>query len=273
VAGGQKISDRVKARPDFTNDLDYAVSYFRPVLQRLTIKKVSAIGVPVFLVSFPHLWTLLNRNEKWVLTLLKTKLFDSRAKFMAQYHKDTEIMECYIILDEACFVEAKTPNEIRKAIVVHEFCHFLALLYASISTTEENLRERLKERLSKIIDELTNEQVIKLYQMLNKKKLFGDEFSTFEQTKDAHFRLDCENLDLSYSDLFKNFLLSRQMFAEFFSKEVREKFFNLLKNDKLDEALDVYLGIAKTIAKEKWLPERFAIYQAIDILLNFYLKN
>jgi hypothetical protein len=68
-------------------------------------------------------------------------------------------MECYIILDEIFFTDAKVPNEIRKAVAVHEFCRFLALLYASISTTEETFKEKLKERLSKIIDELTNDQV------------------------------------------------------------------------------------------------------------------
>jgi hypothetical protein len=180
-------------------------------------------------------------------------------------------MECYIVLDTTFFINAKVPNEIRKAVAVHEFCHFLALLYASISTTEEILREKLRGRLSKIVDELTNEQVIKLYQLLNKMRPIGDDFSDFEQTKDDHFRLNCENLDLSYSDLFRNFLLSRQMFDEFFSKKYRDQFFNLLKDGKTQEALDIYLEISKTIAREKWLSEKFAINQAIDILMKFYL--
>jgi uncharacterized protein (UPF0147 family) len=259
-----------KPVPGFTKNLEDAVTYFRPILQRLSIRQESTMGTPVFLASFPHLWPLDNLG-RWVITVLKTNLVDSKAKFISQYHKKTEIMECYIILDTAFFVDSKVPNEIRKAVAVHEFCHFLALLYASISTTEEILRERLRERLSKIIDELTNEQVIKLYQLLNKMRPFGDNFSDFEQTKDDHFRLNCENLDLSYSDLFRNFLLSRQMFDEFFIKEDRERFFDLLKDGKTQEALDIYIEITKTIAKEKWLPDNFAISQAIDILMKFYL--
>jgi hypothetical protein len=200
------------------------VAYFRPVLQRLSVRQGTAIGTPVFLGSFTHLREL-DCIKKWVITILKTNLVDGKAKFISQYHKTTGIMACYIILDEVLFVEATVPNEIRKAVAVHEFCHFLALIYASISTSEETLRERLKERLSKTIDELTNEQVIKLYQLLNKMRPFGEEFSTFEQTKDEHFRLNFENFDLSYSDLFKNLLLSRQMFDEFFCNEKREFFF------------------------------------------------
>jgi hypothetical protein len=182
-------------------------------------------------------------------------------------------MECYIILDDVFFVTAKVPNEIRKAVAVHEFCHFLALIYASISTTEENLAERLKERLSKVIDDLTNEQVLKLYQLLNRIRPFSDDFSAFEQTRDDHFRLNCETLDLSYSDLFKNFLLSRQLFDEFFLKKERERFILLIKNDKIEDAYNMYIEIAKRVAKEKWLTEEFAINQAIDILTKFYLDE
>jgi hypothetical protein len=64
--------------------------------------------------------------------------------------------------------------------------------------------------------------------LLNKTKLLSDGFSAFELTRDDHFRLNCEDLDLSCSDLFKNFLLSHQMFEEFFSKKDKEQFFSLL---------------------------------------------
>jgi len=180
-------------------------------------------------------------------------------------------MECYIILDEIFFINGKVSNEIRKAIAVHEFCHFLALIYASISTTEELLRDKLRERLSKMVDVLTNEQVLKLYQLLNKVRPFSDDFSVFEQTKDDHFRLYCEDLDLSYTDLFKNFLLSQQMFNEFFPKQERERFYDLLQSEEAQEALDLYFSVADNIAIEKWLPKNFARNQAIDILMKFYL--
>jgi acyl carrier protein phosphodiesterase len=258
--------------PSIHNNLEHAVDCFRPVLQRLRIRDGASIGVPVFLASFPHLWPL-NNIDKWVITVLKTKLVDSKAKFLSQYHKNTGIMECYIILDDVFFVDAKVPNEIRKAVAVHEFCHFLALIYAGASTTEEVLQNRLRERLSKVVDVLTNEQVLKLYQLLNKVRPLADDFSAFEQTKDEHFRLDCEDLDLSYTDLFKNFLLSRRMFDEYFSNEDKVKFFNLLSDGETEEAFDLYINIAKKIAEEKWLPENFAKNQAVDILIKFYLSE
>jgi len=258
--------------PGITSNLGSAVVCFRPILQRLRIRHGDSVGVPVFLASFPQLWGF-NNISKWVITILKTNLVDSKAKFFSQYHKNSGIMECYIILDEIFFVEAKVPKETRKAVAIHEFCHFLALIYAGISTTEEVLQNKLRERLSKIVDALTNEQVLKLYQLLNEVPIFKDDFSTFEQTKDDHFRLDCEDLDLSYTDLYKNFLLSKWMFDDYFFKKDKEKFFSLLQSGKTQDALDLYLGIARKIAREKWLPEKFALNQAIDILLKFYLTE
>ena len=134
-------------------------------------------------------------------------------------------------------------------------------------------QKKLRERLSKTVDVLTNEQVLKLYQLLSKARPFTDEFSEFEQTKDDHFRLNCENLDLSYTDLFRNFLLSRRLFDEFFLKENKEIFFGFLKSGKTEDAINLYFDIARKIANEKWLPEKFAITQAIDILMKFYLTE
>lgn len=259
----------VKGLPSITNDLEYAVDYFRPILQSLQIRQ-GIFDRPVFLSAFPHLWSLDNIG-KWVITVLRANLVDSKAKFMSQYHKKSGLMECYIIIDDACLINAKVPNEIRKAVTVHEYCHFLALIYASISTTEENLSQRLRERLSKIVDALTNDQVLKLYQLLNTVRPLGDDFATFEQTKDDHFRLNCENLDLSYTDLFKNFLLSRQMFDSFFPEKDKERFSLLLRSGNIQDAFDLYIDIAKKIATDKWLPENFAINQSIDILQKFYL--
>ena len=259
-------------RPPLSTDLDCAIDYFRPILQSLQIRR-GTVGFPVFLQSFPHLWNIDN-SGKWVLTVLKAKLNDSKAKFVSKYYPNSGIMMCYIILDESCFINARAPNELRKIVVVHEFCHFLALLYACISNTEEVFKKNLKKRLSKIIDELTNDNVSELFRLLNNANLFNEEeFSIFEQTRDSHFRLNYENLDLSYTELFRNFMLSRQMFDDFFSRADRDNFSNLLKSGNVQEAFDLYINIAKRIAQEKWLPEKFALSQAVYILINYYLNN
>jgi hypothetical protein len=256
------------------NDLEKAVACFRPILQELDIKNISSIGTPVLLGSylFPNFKKVKGIN-KWVITILKANLIDGRAKFLSQYDKTSGIMENYIILDNVLYVDAKVPNILRKAVVVHEFCHFLALVYACITVSEGNFQEILKSRLSKIVDVLTNEQTLKLYQLLNRVKQLSDDFASFEQTRDDHFRLNCEDLELSYSDLFRNFLLSRQLFDEYFSNNEKENFYNLLQGGQTQNALDLYLNIARNIAEEKWLSKEFAENQAINILIKFYIHQ
>lgn len=135
-----------------------------------------------------------------------------------------------------------------------------------MSISEPILRSRLDERLSKITDILTDEQVLAMYQLLNQINPASDDFSDFEQMKDEHFRLNYENLDLSYTDMFKNFLLSRSLFDDFFLKTDRDAFTAFFKNGQYQEAIDLYVSIADGIAKEKWLPKHFARKQALDIL-------
>jgi len=256
-------------------DIEKALAVFRPVLQELNMRDSSLIGTPVLLASplFPNLRKAKN-IRKWILVILKTNLHDgSRAKFLSQYDKSTGIMKSYIIIDQILYVETKVPHITRKLVVVHEFCHFLSQVYACLSVSDNVFQEILKNRLSKIVDVLTNEQAFKLYQLVNKYKQIGKNIASLEETKDDHFRLYCEDLELSYTDLFKNFLLSRELFDEYFNNNDRQSFFILLRSGRTQEALDLYISIATRIAEEKWLAEEFAVNQAIDILMDFYINE
>lgn len=256
-------------------DLEKAVAVFRPVLQELDMRNQSSIGIPVLLASplFPNLRKV-KSIRNWVLIILKTNLHDgSRAKFLSQYDKSTGIMKSYFIIDQILYVDTTVPRITRKVVVVHEFCHFLSQIYACISNSDEIFQEMLKRRLSKIVDVLTNEQAFKLYQLVNQYKKIGKNIDSSDETKDDHFRLYCEDLELSYTDLFKNFLLSRQMFDEYFNNDDKASFFNLLRNGQTQEAFNLYIGIAKRIAEEKWLAEEFTVNQAFDILMKFYINE
>ena len=259
-------------RPNINTDIDQAIGFFRPILQRLRIRDNDHAGEPVFMESFPHLWSY--NLDGWAIVVIRANLKDPkvRAKFVAQYIGGR--MTCYIILDEVLYVDSRVTNEERKMVAVHEFCHFVALAYASIcSTTEELLLERLKKRLSKVVDELTDDDVLKLFQFLDTQGPFENGFSEFEHTRDSHFRLGYEDLDLSYEELFKNFMMSRQMFDEYFSEEEKKEFVELFHGKGVSSAMSLYLNIAKQIAVEKWFPEKFAINRAIDILTKSYFKE
>jgi hypothetical protein len=57
----------------------------------------------------------------------------------------------------------------------------------------------------------------------------------------------------------------------FFATKSANFFFDLLKSGNTGDAINTYLRIAEKIAKEKWLTKQFAVNQAIDILMKFYL--
>jgi hypothetical protein len=254
-----------------THDLDYAVDCFGPVLQSLQIKE-KPTGIPIFLSIFPSLRNI-DKIDKWSITVLQADLKDStKAKFVSQYRKKSGTMNCFIILDKTLYLKIRVSNETRKIVITHMFCHFLAFFFASITNNENIFNERLKERLFKNIDSMSNEKVLELYQFLDKIRPQED-FAFQEQTRDEHFRLGIEQISMEYADLFKNLLLPRKMFDEYFSKEDREKVRELFHAEKHKEIFGLLNDLAKNIAREEWLPENFAVNQVIYIFSNFYINK
>jgi len=250
-----------------TDDPEYIIDYFTPVLHELRNNK----GTPVFLSSFPNLRKF-NNNGDWVITLLKAALFDNKAIQLLKYDEKHRILQFYIILDELLFKGAsKKTKEIKNIIIVHEFIHFLALFYSSISADEETIRKELIGRIS-LTSGGINKNTPGLQKILNKENLVDDYYS-YEQVNDAHFRTGIEKMPLDYAELFKNFLFPHQMLERYLPHENREMFFNLLKEQKRKEAQDLLTGIMEKIAEEESLPINFVINQTADLIMNFYLNE
>lgn len=129
----------------------------------------------------------------------------------------------------------------------------------------EELENRLLARLLKEIDELNTESLNKLYSALNsyKDKATVEDF----EFPDSHFRIDCEGDTVDYSMLFRHLLFSKELFDETFTKNEREKFKNLMNSNseqENNEGAGMYINKAKEIAKNKDVPERLAVSQAIS---------
>ena len=264
-------------RKNITIDLQLAVSLFSPILHSLQVMNESHVGIPVPLSLFPHLSSYgpSNWSEKWMIVILRRKFTDpnSRSISMAQYRDGK--MTYFIILHDELYANSRSAREMRKIVVVHEFCHFVAFAYACIcSMTEEALLANLKERLPMAINKMTDKDIVKLYQFLSFIKVFDDDYSHFEQVTDNHFRLGYEDLGFDYGDLFKNFIMPFQMFDSYFSHENKDKFIKLYRSDgKVNEALSLYIGIVIEIAKKEWLPEKFALNRALFFLREYYIKE
>jgi hypothetical protein len=254
-----------------TSDLEYIIDHFSPVLNELRNKQNS----PIFLSSFSNLnLKNLNNISNWVIILLKADLYDSKVTQMLKYDEKHKILKFYIILDELFFKNKnkKKMKEIKNIIIVHEFIHFLAIFYSSITAEEKTLREKLIERHSLTYEPITNENTSNLHKFLYKENLI-DDFYSFEQVNDAHFRTGLEKMSLDYAELFKNFLFSPQMLDKYLTPKARERFFNLLKKHKSKKAKDLIVSIINNIAKKEFLPVDFVVNQINDLIMKLYLNE
>ncbi|MDR2543126.1 MAG: hypothetical protein LBC80_06735 [Treponema sp.] len=267
----------MKGSHKFISELGYAIDTFRPVLKYLQIKK----GVDGFacLSYFPNLRKI-DSIKEWEIVLLITDLKHNLksndnpiAHLLFKAKKNNKnFIRCYIVMDKIYFIKnenLKVNKETRITIFVHEFMHFLSYIYARINN-RKFFFEILYKRLSEKIDNLNNKQILELQQFLDKLKPI-DDFTNSKYTDDNHFRLGKEDTLLNYSDLYRNFLLSRQLFDEYFNKHDKDKFSSLWQKEEYGEAIGLYKNIAKQIAQEEWLTENFAINQAFSILKEYYV--
>jgi len=253
--------------PRITNDSEYIIDIFSPVLNELRKNQ----GIPILLSSFPNLKNIAVNISNWEIILLKTNLHDRRPIQLLKFDEKHKVLKFYIILDELFFEDTKEKKELKNIIIVHEFVHFLAVFYSSISVDEETIRKKLIGRFSLTSGEINN-NIPGLQDILEKENLIVD-FNSYGQVNDAHFRTGIEKMPLDYAELFKNFLFPHQMLERYLPHENREMFFNLLKEQKRKEAQDLLTGIMEKIAEEESLPINFVINQTADLIMNFYLNE
>jgi uncharacterized protein YdeI (YjbR/CyaY-like superfamily) len=250
-----------------TDDPEYIIDNFKPVLDELRNNQ----GSPIFLSSFPNLRKLYN-NGDWVITLLKAALYDNKAIQLLKYDEKHRILQFYIILDEVFFKStAKKTKEMKNIIIVHEFIHFLAFFYSSINADEETIRKELIGRIS-LTSGGINKNTPSLQKLLDKEYMV-DDFYSYEQVNDAHFRTGIEKMPLDYAELFRNFLLPIKMLYKYLTPKARKKFFNLLNEHKRNKAQSFLKGIINKISNKESLPVNFVISQTTDLIMRFHLNE
>jgi len=265
----------MKNHHEFIDDFECAIDCFRPIIKCLRIKE-NVTHEPVCLSCFGHVKEV-DCIKNWDVVVIKADFNEcvnaSRAMFVLQEKdRSKNIFRCFIIIHKIYFSNnenLKVINETKVTIFMHEFMHFLSHVYARVNNSPKMFFEMLNKRLQEKIDILNNKDVLELYKFFNNIKL-TDDFDDSEYTEDQHFRLGKEDTILNYSDLYRNFLLSHQLFDEYFNQNDKDNFRDLWKRQEYGEAIDLYKNIAKNIAKEEWITENFAIHQAFRILNDYY---
>jgi hypothetical protein len=218
------------------------------------------------MAEFDTLHHLLNMDLCSVEVLV-TDLDDCVGMFIPSY-KD-ELLRNYIVLDNSLFdISERKFQEHLKMVGIHEFCHFLAVIYSVTNIGVDNVREIIKERLNGRIDRLPLETLQKMFLSLSN-KIPVENTGYIEELTDEHFRLGMEEETPNYRDLFCQFMFSKDLFETEFSTREQVEFGNLLIANDFEKALVILMDSIEKICLEKDIPTQFAVNQVSKWLPSY----
>ncbi|MBC6720301.1 hypothetical protein [Treponema sp. Marseille-Q4130] len=243
----------------YRTDIGVAIRLFRPILKKLSFRNKNTQRT-VYLAEFDHIDML--DVDKWVIIVLRANLDKSGGMFFCQ-QGNNNIIKCYIVLQESLYNDISLEKV--KMVGVHEFCHFMALLYLITTVNDENQRNKiLSDRLRNKIDDLNMDALNRFYGALNNKDAAIEKIPELE---DSHYRLVGEGETLEYDELFKHLMFSKELFEEYFDKDKQEKFKELMnKDDKQSgvEGVSLYKDSVQQAANKKSIPFQLAFDQAVS---------
>jgi hypothetical protein len=217
---------------------------------------------PVFIAEFVHLHLL--ELDFCSIEVLIADLDECTGMFISAY-TNTGLLRNYIILNKSLFDFSRQEiKEQLKITSVHEFCHFIAIVYAATAVTIDILRKNILHRLNARIDRLPKDTLIKIYNLLSNKVPQEDQF--LEELTDRHFRLDIEGETPDYNLLFYYFMFSKDLFETEFTVDKQMEFKRLIETkNKQDEemAVNLLVNAISKVSKEKCVPYKLAFNQVL----------
>jgi hypothetical protein len=203
---------------------------------------------PIYLAMFDELADL-NLDECSIQFAVGE--IDAPGIFLIKY-TEQGLLRAYIILNQNLYNnQNKSMKEIRKIAGVHEFLHFIAIIYVASIVGSSSLRSVLLERLQKNVDRLLGPNLIALYYALSGK--INSKYSPPELT-DKHFRLECEGNTPDYEMLFYHFLFSRELFESYFDTKLQLQFKSLIDIGEQDKATKLLINTLQKAADDKDVP-------------------
>ena len=239
----------------YRTDVKEAVRIFRPVLQGLRVRSRNEHPV-VFFAAFDQLINL-SLDECSIQVVIAE--MTTQGVFVFKRTKQGSL-RAFIVLNKMLYDNPKRDmRELLKIAAVHEFVHFLAVVYVATVTPPGELRTRLLNKLQHVIQKLPGQELLDLYNGI--KNQFSAEASN--AFPDAHFRLDHEGQTPDYSLLFLHLMFSRELFETYFDEEVQRQFKEVMRNDN-NRATQLLLNSLNLAANEKDVPVQLALSQLME---------
>jgi len=239
----------------YRSDIKEAVRIFRPVLKSLKVRSSTEHPI-VFFAAFDQLINL--SLDECSVQVVVAEMTTQGIFFFKRTKKGS--LRAYIVLNKMLYNNPKKEmKELLKTAAVHEFVHFLAIVYVATITPPGELRTKLLSKLQYVVDKLPGQELLELYNGIK------DKFSTgsINGYPDAHFRLGYEGSTPDYSMLFSHLMFSRELFESYFNKEKQTEFKNMMKQDN-NQAIQLLINSLKIAANDKDIPTPLALSQLME---------
>jgi len=271
-------------------DERWAIKIFRPLLKLLDVQNISLLSdTRVIYMADKREW-IINGMGRCVVVIEQHSLPGNISGMLVTSHdNDLDYFTLHIVISSSlCGKSRLNERADQKITAVHEFLHAVAALSA-ISIIKSNiLIERLKAKfrekahaiyfndIKELADELrsliseaiekvnnSNTSILNEYNEPEKKHYFPDE----------HFRLGFEDFPVSYPVIFEEFLLSKEMFEEYYPNTLIQSLCEALSNKDM---LSFKNGISPpitAIVNDKALYPEFAVARILNIIMRFHTNQ
>lgn len=258
---------------------EWAFDLFRPVLKDLHLQ---ALNPQNYLRTSQKKYGFDKHNmSRCVIVAMRYHFTNPNDKgvFVWTFDKKRNFYVLYLIINDALYAEKMTHEECvkRKIVTMHEFTHCTAAMLSLSQISSELLVASLQKSMRKSVDVIQSVDVDVVMSEFSKEMSSDSQNDkselSFRKFDDGHFRTNYEAFEGSYYDLNTNFLLSKQLFEEYFSKQNRLEFNEHIKAGNPAKAVSLLKNAAEKVINEKNLDKKFVMNRIANVFMPLYLNE
>jgi len=274
-------------------DERWAIKTFRPLLKLLKVQSIpSPPDLKIVYMSDNKNWIIQGMGRCIVIIEQQNLPGETGGMLITSHDSELDYFRLHILINSSlCNKTSLNDRADQKIAAIHEFTHTVAALSAISRVRSKILIERLKEifaekahainfyEIRKIADELSNSLFDLLKDIGNNPNnpLHIESSDPKESDKkyyfsDKHFRLGFEDFPVSYPVIFEEFLLSREMFEEYFTKDIIEMLCNAFFANNSQDIMNIISPPTVKIINEKALYTNFAVARILAIFMPIYAE-
>jgi hypothetical protein len=268
-------------------DERWAIKTFRPLLQELKVQNIPAPpDARIVYMTDKRDWVIKGMGRCIVIIEQQDLPEKTGGILVTSHDSELDYFKLHILINSSlCNKTDLNDRADLKITATHEFTHTIAALSAISRISSELLIGRLKEifrkkahaihydEIKKIAEELSNSLFDVLNNLDSSVSMEHGEPKNTDKVHffpDKHFRLGFEDFPVSYPVIFEEFLLSEEMFHEYFSKEIIESLCKAFLENNSNLIADLLSPTSLRIINEKALYPNFVVARIIEIFMPIY---